>query len=106
MISSASEIFQEHIRNVISHIKSIKNISDDIIVYGKGEYAQMHDNALTETLKTLHENGLTMRLDECETNMPSIEYYGMIFSKDGRGKGPLTIKEKADRIITHSQEFC
>ena len=34
-ISSASEIFQEHIRNVISHIKSTKNISDDIIVYGK-----------------------------------------------------------------------
>ena len=38
-ISSASEIFKEHIRNVISHIKSTKNISDDIIVYEKGEDA-------------------------------------------------------------------
>ena len=52
-ILSASEIFQEHIRNIISHIKSTKNISDDIIMYGKGEQAQeMHDIVLAETVKT------------------------------------------------------
>ena len=34
-ISSASEIFQEHVRNVISHIESTRNISDDIIIYKK-----------------------------------------------------------------------
>ena len=42
-IASASEIFQEHIRKVISHIAPTKNISDDIIIYGKGVHAQaMH----------------------------------------------------------------
>ena len=69
-ISSASEIFQEHIRKVISHIAPTKNISDDIIIYGKGETAQaMHDRALAETLDALHTNGLTLNLDKCKVNM-------------------------------------
>ena len=69
-ISSASEIFQEHIRKVISHIELTKNISDDIIIYGKGENAQaMHDRALAEILDALHTNGLTLNLDKCKFNM-------------------------------------
>ena len=63
-------------------IKSTKNISDDIIVYRNEEHAQqIHENTLAETVKTLHENGLAVRQDKCETNGPSIEYNGMIFNK-------------------------
>ena len=77
-ISSASEIFQEHIRKVISHIEPTKNISDAIIIYGKGENAQaMHDRALAETLSALHTNGFTLNMDKCKVIMTSIEYYGM-----------------------------
>ena len=36
-ISSASEIFQEVIHNVISCILGVKNISDDIIIYGRSQ---------------------------------------------------------------------
>ena len=92
-ISSASEIFQEHIRKVISHIEPTKNISDDIIIYGKGENAQaMHDRALAETLDALHTNGLTLNLDKCKVNMTSIEYYGMIFSKTGVSPDPKKVQ--------------
>ena len=92
-ISSASEIFQEHIRKVISHIAPTKNISDDIIIYGKGENAQaMHDRALAETLDALHTNGLTLNLDKCKVNMTSIEYYGMIFSKTGVSPDPKKVQ--------------
>ena len=92
-ISSASEIFQEHIRKVISHIAPTKNISDDIIIYGKGENAQaMHDRAIAETLDALHTNGLTLNLDKCKVNMTSIEYYGMIFSKTGVSPDPNKVQ--------------
>ena len=93
-ISSVSEIFQEHIRNlVISHIEPTKNISDDIIIYGKGEYAQaMHDRTLAETLDALHTNGLTLNLDKCKVNMTSIEYYRMIFSRTGVSPDPKKVQ--------------
>ena len=46
------------------------NISDNIIIYGKGENAQaMHDRALAETLDALHTNGLIFNLDKCQVNM-------------------------------------
>ena len=92
-ISSASEIFQEHIRKVISHIEPTKNISDDIIINGKGEHEQaMHDRALAETLDALHTNGLTLNMDKCKDNMTSIEYYGMIFSKTGVSPDPKKVQ--------------
>ena len=92
-ISSASEIFKEHVRNVISHTESPRNISDDIIIYGKGENAQeMHDKELADTLDALHINGLTLNLDKCKVNLPSIEYYGMIFSKTGVSPDPNKVQ--------------
>ena len=78
---------------MISHIAPTKNISDDIIIYGKGENAQaMHDRALAETLDALHTNGLTLNLDKCKVNMTSIEYYGMIFSKTGVSPDPKKVQ--------------
>ena len=95
-ISSASRIFQEHVRNVISHIESTRNISDDVIIYGKGENAQeMHDTldkALADPLDALHTNGLTLNLDKCKVNLRSIEYYGMIFSKTGVPPDPNKVQ--------------
>ena len=69
------------------------NISDDIIIYGKGENARaMHDRALAETLDALHTNSLTLNLDKCKSNMASIEYYGIIFSKTGVSPDPKKVQ--------------
>ncbi|VDI83276.1 Hypothetical predicted protein [Mytilus galloprovincialis] len=57
-ISSASEIFQETIRCVIQNVQNAKNISDDIIIYGKSQ--EEHDEALNDTLQALQRNGLTV----------------------------------------------
>ena len=92
-ISSASEIFQEHIRKVISNIEPTTNISDDIIIYGKGENAlAIHDRALAETLDALHTNGLTLNMDKCKVIMTSIENYGIIFSKTGVSPDPKKVQ--------------
>ena len=53
-ISSAAEIFQDTIRQVLVNIDNALNVSDDILIFGKTQHD--HDKALRETLLTLHES--------------------------------------------------
>lgn len=57
-ISSASEEFQKTIESIISNIPKVRNISDDIIVFGDNE--EDHDKNLHQVLQRLEENGLTL----------------------------------------------
>ncbi|XP_062614628.1 uncharacterized protein K02A2.6-like, partial [Saccostrea cucullata] len=59
-VSAASEIFQETIRSAIQGVRGAKNISDDILVFGKTQ--EDHDAALTETFKALQDSGLKLDL--------------------------------------------
>jgi hypothetical protein len=43
-ISSASNFFHETTRQVIQNIPSVRNISDDIVIYGENQ--KQHDLAL------------------------------------------------------------
>lgn len=71
---------------MIADIPGAKNISDDIVVYGKNQ--SEHDQALDQTLQRLHQSGLTVNPQKCEFNKPSIEFFGHIFSKDGIAPAP------------------
>ncbi|CAC5426706.1 unnamed protein product [Mytilus coruscus] len=93
-ISSASEIFQEVIRNVISGIPGVKNISDDIIIYGKSQAE--HDKALDATFKRLLENGLTLNLEKCEFNKDQVVFFGVTFSKEGISPDPKKVSAIKD----------
>ena len=53
-INAASEIFQESIREILTGLPGCKNISDDIIVFGKGQ--EEHDKNLRGVLQRLKEN--------------------------------------------------
>ncbi|CAC5422697.1 unnamed protein product [Mytilus coruscus] len=85
-IRLSSEIFQEVICNVVSGIPGVKNISDDIIIYGKSQAE--HDNALDATFKRLLENGLTLNLEKCEFNKDQVVFFGVTFSKEGISPNP------------------
>ena len=65
-ISSASDVFQEAIRSVIRHIPGAKNISDDIIVYGRTQ--EEHDKAMEETFDAISSAGLTLNKKKCQFN--------------------------------------
>ena len=93
-ISSASEIFQETVRGVIQNVSNAKNISDDIIVYGKTQ--QEHDKALDETMKALERNGLTVNKDKCEFNKSKITFFGIVFSKEGISPDPKKVQSVKD----------
>ena len=93
-INSAAEIFQHTIQTLIADIPGVRNVSDDIVVYGRNQ--NEHDAALDQTLRRLHESGLTVNPTKCEFNKPSIEFFGYIFSADGLAPAPEKVKALQD----------
>ena len=68
-INSAAEIFQKSIEEVLQGIEGVRNMSDDIIVFGKSQAD--HDAALQPVLHKMKENDLTATLPSvCSTNHP------------------------------------
>ena len=80
-VTSAAEIFQNHIAEILSDIDGSMNTSDDILVYGKNQ--EDHDRALRKVFQRLKEKNLTLNKGKCEFNRDSIEFYGFVFGKGG-----------------------
>ena len=89
-LSSAAEIFQHTIQNLLSGIPGAKNISDDIIVYGRTQ--EEHDTALQAVFQRLLESNLTLNKDKCEYNKSSIDFYGYTFSSEGISADPKKVE--------------
>lgn len=80
-VNSAAEIFQKSIEEVLQGVEGARNISDDIIVFGKNQVD--HDEALRAVLQRMRENNLTANPDKCLFNQSSIDFFGHHFSADG-----------------------
>ena len=73
-INSAAEIFQHTIQTLIADIPGARNVSDDIVVFGRNQ--KQYDIALANTLSRLHKSGVTVYSRKCEFNKTSIEFFG------------------------------
>ncbi len=62
--NSASEISQNALDNVLNGIEGCRNISDDIIIFGKTE--KDHDASLQKVLEVLKANNLKLGLAKCQ----------------------------------------
>ena len=80
-MNAASEIFQESIKEILTGLPGCKNISYDIIVFGKGK--DEHDKNLLGVLQRLKDNNLRLNKDKCEFSKSEIRFYGHIFSSSG-----------------------
>ena len=83
-ISAAPEIYQHTIQQVLHGLPGVKNISDDIIVFGK--YKSEHDKNLHGVLGRLQERGLTLNSGKCMFSVPEITFFG--FDISARGMRP------------------
>ena len=54
---------------------------DDVLITGKNDKEHLH--RLEQVLKSLKENGLTIKMSKCHFLQPSVQYLGKIISKDG-----------------------
>ena len=80
-LSSSAEIFQNTLQNALSGLEGVRNISDNIIVFGKTQ--EEHDRNLEATFARLKEKNLTINRQKCELNKDKLSFYGFIFSKNG-----------------------
>lgn len=89
-VNAASEIFQNALEEILSGLQGCKNLSDDIIVYGKDQ--DEHDKNLHATLTRLKEMDVRLNKDKCKFSQPEISFYGHIFSADGMRPDPQKVE--------------
>jgi hypothetical protein len=63
-ITSAQEIFQRNMTELLYGLNGIEVIIDDILVYGKTH--EEHDNRLDALFEKIHLSGLKLNGDKCE----------------------------------------
>lgn len=80
-ISAAPEIYQHAIQQVLHGLPGVKNISDDIIIFGKDQ--SDHDTNLHRVLTRLQDRRLTLNSDKCKFNVPEITFFGFNISAAG-----------------------
>ena len=80
-INSAAEVFQNAIREALSGIEGVINISDDILIYGRTQ--KEHDSNLRMCFRRLREKGLTLNSTKCVFSKSSLDFFGFTFTKDG-----------------------
>ena len=96
-INSASEVFQHAIANAIRGIEGVRNIADDIIVWGSTQ--QEHDMRLEQLIARLDECGLTVNNDKCLFDRTELWFYGLLLTSSGIKADP----RKVD-AIKHAKE--
>ena len=96
-INSASEVFQHAIANAIRGTEGVRNIADDIIVWGSTQ--QEHDMRLEQLIARLGECGLTVNNDKCRFDQTELWFYGLLLTSSGIKADP----RKVD-AIKHAKE--
>eukprot|EP00057_Strongylocentrotus_purpuratus_P008996 XP_011663470.1 PREDICTED: uncharacterized protein K02A2.6-like [Strongylocentrotus purpuratus] len=91
-ISSASEVFQNAIRQTLEGIPGVLNVSDDILVHAPDEAS--HNERLNTLFQRLQEQGLTLNTQKCQFNKTTISFFGLVFSAEGASPDP----DKVDAI--------
>jgi transposase InsO family protein len=80
-ITSAPEIFQRRMSELLSDVDGAETIMDDILIYGRT--VEEHDERLERTLQKVQEAGLKLNRDKCEFRKEKIEYFGHVISSEG-----------------------
>ena len=89
-LSCAAEILQKKVSDTINGIPCVKNISDNIYVGGTDK--DTHDQHLKQVFHRLQGNGLTINLPKCQFRVPTMLFFGHVFSEKGMPPDPKKVK--------------
>ena len=88
------EIFQYTLQTALQGLKGVKNIADDIIVFGSTRTE--HDANLDKCLQRLALKGLRLNRSKCNFLSNTLSFFGQVFSKEGTYPDPRRV---ADLLI-------
>ena len=89
--NAAAEIFQYTLQTQLQGLKCVKNIADDIIVFGQTR--EEHDENLDKCLARLKSKGLTLNKSKCTFLSDTLEFFGQVFSKHGTRPDPKRVSD-------------
>ncbi len=92
-ISSAPEIFQRKMSNLLHDLEGVEVIMDDILIHGTEEN---HDQRLDATLRRLEKVGLNLNKEKCELRKPKLKYFGHVVSTSGIEPDPDRVQALLD----------
>ena len=80
-ITSASEIFQKKMTEMLRDLQGVEVIIDDILIHGKTR--EEHDKNLEDVLRRISESGLKLNYEKCKLRKTKIEYFGHAVTPEG-----------------------
>ena len=93
-ISSAPEIFQRTMQNILQGEDQFICFYDDVLVFG--ETQEGHDRALQSSMEKTIQAGLKLNREKCTFSQTEIEFLGHIVSAEGIRPNPKKVKAIED----------
>jgi hypothetical protein len=85
-ITSAPEIFQRKMTEMLNGLEGVVVIMDDILVYGNT--LEEHDYRLSKVLETIKKSGLCLNKEKCHFRQTEVTYFGHQLSQAGLRPDP------------------
>ena len=95
-ITSTPELFQKRMNALLSNLKGVLCLMDDVLVYGKDQ--REHDKRLEAVLQQIEAAGMTLNHDKCEVSETQLKFLGHIIDQSGVRADPA----KTEAIIQMS----
>ena len=80
-ISSAPELFQRRMGQILERLPGVLCLMDDVVIFGKNQ--SEHDDRLKATLTRLEGAGVTLNPRKCEFGKSTMKFLGHVISGDG-----------------------
>ena len=77
-ISSAPELYQHTVEQVLAKCEGAYNIHDDIIIYVRS--VEEPDNRLQKTIECIRDEGPTLNPEKCVLRIPQLPFMGYLLS--------------------------
>ena len=93
-ITSASEIFQRKMQELLQDHEGVEVIVDDILVHDRTR--EEHDTRLKKALETINKSGLKLNYQKCQFRKDELNYFGHVIGVDGIKPAPEKIRALED----------
>ncbi|XP_065185817.1 uncharacterized protein K02A2.6-like [Sycon ciliatum] len=93
-ITSAPEIFQKRLTNLLDQLPGVFVYMDDIIVSGRTR--EEHDRNLAAVLDILQKANVTLNMTKCHKRQAEVKFLGHIFSAKGLHSDPARVSSVAN----------
>ncbi|KAL5004373.1 hypothetical protein ScPMuIL_017829 [Solemya velum] len=101
-LSVSQDIFQAKMDEILDGLEGVTGIADDIGVAGDTE--EKHDQNLIALMERSVKHGLVLNHSKCSIKVPSMEFFGQIYSDQGIKPDPAKIEDLADMKVPESKQ--